>query len=110
MSFTPFQSLTQALLQTAFGDSEDEDHHGDVLPDEPDSGHGSVVQPSIPASYPLPLPPLDMVGFLHISATYDLQKILSTAGDLPSIPLRVPNERPGGESRREKIKSRAAKI
>ncbi len=54
--------MTRASPYTAFGDTYDEDiHWDDPLPAEPDQKHGSMDEPSFPASYPRPPTPWDMV-------------------------------------------------
>jgi hypothetical protein len=55
-------------------------------------------------------PPFDMVDFMHAAGSYDLKKVLTTDQVVPSIPLHVPSERAGGETRRQNLKSRAASI
>ena len=67
--------------------------------------------PQITVSDPQPRPPFDMVDFMQKSANYDLHKVFSTAQDDDDLGTRhVPSERPGGEARREILKSRAANI
>ena len=104
------------FLATAFGDSDDGDDglNGDLLDNQDElEGSGSLDAPAPPirVADPLPRPPpFDMVDFMHKSASYDLQKVFSTAADDDVHPRHVPSERPGGEARREILKSRAANI
>ena len=67
-------------------------------------------QPSPPArvAHPQPDKPFDMVDFMHKSSSYDMQKVF--AADDAALPRHVPSERPGGEARREILKSRAKDI
>ena len=60
---------------------------------------------------PNPQTPFDMEEFLHMSSSYDMDKVIRMAENVPPIPRHVPSEwRPGGESRREILKSRAKNI
>jgi hypothetical protein len=100
-------------LATAVGDSDDGgiDLDNDLL----DNGDeleepGSMDEPSPPVrvAYPQPHPPFDMVDFMHKSSRYDMHKVFAV--DDGSLPRHIPSERPGGEARREILKSRAADI
>ncbi len=76
--------------------------------------HGSLDEPpsESPASVPVPPPPptFDMLDFMHQSSSYDIQKVLQQAEALPPNPHHGFSERPGGEARREILKSRASKV
>ena len=107
--------MTCFWFATACGDSDDGDDglHDDLLDNRDElEGSGSLDAPAPPirVTDPLPRPPFDMVDFMHKSASYDLQKVFSTAADDDVHPRHVPSERPGGEARREILKSRAANI
>ena len=91
----------------AFGDSDsDSDPDNSDEPEEP----GSMDDPSPPVTVadPQPDPPFDMVDFMHKSSSYDMHKVFAL--DDGSLPRHVPSERPGGEARRQILKSRAANI
>ncbi len=47
---------------------------------------------------------------MHMTSIFDLDKVIRMAENVPPIPHHVPSERPGGESRREILKSRAKNI
>ena len=64
----------------------------------------------MPALRPKHETPFDMQEFMHMSSSYDLDKVFRMAENVPPIPRHVPSERPGGESRREILKSRATNI
>ena len=105
-------------MATAFGDSDDggndfveeiSDNRDEV--EAPDSiDKDSIYQPSLPVvvADPQPLPPFDMVDFMQKSSSYDMHKVFAL--DDGSLPHHVPSERPGGEARRQILKSRAANI
>ena len=102
-------------MSTAFGDSDDGDDNlnDDSLHNQDDlEGSGSLDAPApqIRVADPLPRPPFDMVDFMHKAANYDLQKVFSSAQDDDLLPRHVPSERPGGEARREILKSTAANV
>ena len=59
----------------------------------------------MPALRPNHETPFDMQEFMHMSSSYDLDKVFRMAENVPPIPRHVPSERPGGESRREISKS-----
>ena len=59
---------------------------------------------------PNPQTPFDMEEFMHMSSSYDMDKVMRTAANVPPIARHVPSERAGGESRREILKSRAKNI
>ena len=59
---------------------------------------------------PNPETPFDMEEFMHMSSSYDMDKVMRTAANVPPIARHVPSERAGGESRREILKSRAKNI
>ena len=61
--------------------------------------------PSMPSLRPIPQTPFDMQAFMHMSSSYDMDKVFRMAENVPPIPRHVPSERPGGESRREILKS-----
>ena len=95
----------------AFGDSDEDDiNPEDSLMDILDEGPGSLHQPSspVPVSCPPPSPPFDMVDFMLKSSSYDMPNVFKSAEEVPSIPRHVPSERPGGEARRDALKSRAS--
>ena len=104
------------LFTTAFGDSDAEDNVPDEdVQDNRDENHDvdgpdSMDQPSPPArvAHPQPDKPFDMVDFMHKSSSYDMQKVFDA--DDAALPRHVPSERPGGEARREILKSRAKDI
>ena len=64
----------------------------------------------MPALRPNHETPFDMQEFMHMSSSYDLDKVFRMAENVPPIPRHVLSERPGGESRREILKSRATNI
>ena len=66
--------------------------------------------PHIPVIRPNPQMPFNMEEFMHMSSSYDLNKVILVAENVPPIPRHVPSERPGGESQREILKSRAKNI
>ncbi len=84
-----------------------------------DTGQGSSAHdppsksksPSAPCARPVPESDFDMIDFMHQSAAYDMQQVLQQAEDLrvPPIPPHVFSERPGGEARREMLKSRTSR-
>jgi hypothetical protein len=102
-------------LATAFGDSDDEGNDFDENVDVHDNvdeveGPDSIYQPSLPVAVPVPQPqpPFDMVDFMQKTSAYDMQKVF--AEDDHPLRRHVASERPGGEARREVLKSRAADI
>ena len=107
-------------MATAFGDSDEDEGGNDFDDDIIDNrdeveGPDSIDQPSRPATsrpdtvaHPQPHAPFDMVDFLQKSSSYDMQTVF--AEDDHSLRRHVPSERPGGEARREILKSRAADI
>ncbi len=103
------------MIGISFGDSDDEGNDlDDNVLDNRDADHevegpDSMDEPSPPArvAHPQPHPPFDMVNFMHKSSSYDMQTF---AEDDHSLPRHVPSECPGGEARREILKSRAADI
>ena len=66
--------------------------------------------PHIPVIRPNPQMPFNMEEFMHMSSSYDLDKVIRMAEYVLPIPRHVPSERTGGESRREILKSRAKNI
>ncbi len=98
-------------MATAFGDSDDggNDLDDDLLDNIDEvEGPDSMDKPSPPVrvAHPQPHPPFDMVDFMHKSSSYDMQKVF--AENDHSFRRLVPSELPGGEARRENLKSRAA--
>ena len=72
----------------------------------------SAISPVIsgPVPLPNPPPPFNMVGFMHSTASYDLNQVFRLGEAVPTIPSHVSSERPGGEARREILKGRAQNI
>ncbi len=64
----------------------------------------------MPALRPNPQTPFDMQEFMHMSSSYDMDKVFRMAENVQPIPRHVPSEHPGGESGREILKSRAKNI
>jgi hypothetical protein len=100
-------------LATAFGGSDDGGNYldDDLLDTRNELEEPvSMDEPSPPVrvAYPQPRPPFDMVDFMHKSSSYDMHKVFDADDD--SLLRHVPSERPGGEARRETLKSRAADI
>ena len=67
----------------------------------------------MPALRPNPQTPFDMQEFMHMSSSYDMDKVFRMAGNVPPIPRHVPSGTchiHDSESRREILKSRAKNI
>ena len=105
---------------TAIGDSEDDDNDIDnedmehLCPEE--EIHQSDQSPVIPipmipdTSNIHPPQPFLMVDFMHKTSSYNLMQVFQEAQSMPFIPVHIPCERPGGESRRAIMKARAATV
>ncbi len=54
--------------------------------------------------------PFNMIDFMHKTSSYKLDQVFRAADAMPSIPVHVPCERPGGGARRAISKASAANI